>query len=108
VGTGTRFGHGGLAAAEAANAALALGGVPVIAARVSAADERPRHRGVSHHTEAVLELVHGEPIVGEDGEGWREACAGLPLSHMGRGSDDDPDFFAAAFAAGVAARELVR
>ena len=33
---GSRFGHGGLAAAEAANAALALGGVPVIAARVSA------------------------------------------------------------------------
>ena len=108
VGTGTRFGHGGLAAAEAANAALALGGVPVIAVRVSAADARPRHRGVSHHTEAVLALVHGEPVVGEDGEGWREACAGLPLSHMGRGPDDDPDFFAAAFAAGVAARELVR
>jgi hypothetical protein len=108
VGTGTRFGHGGLAAAEAANAALALGGVPVIAARVSAADERPRHRGVSHHTEAVLALVHGEPVVGEDGESWREACASLPLAHMGRGPDDDPDFFAAAFAAGIAARELVR
>src|SRR3954471_1661943 len=45
VGTGTRFGHGGLAAAEAANAALALGGVPVIAARISGADQRRRHRG---------------------------------------------------------------
>ena len=44
----------------------------------------------------------------QDGEGWREACEGLPLSHMGRGPDDDPDFFAAAYAAGVAARELVR
>jgi hypothetical protein len=108
VGTGTRFGHGGLAAAEAANVAFALGGVPVIAARVSAADERPRHRGVSHHTEAVLALVRGEPVVAWEGEGWLEACAGLPLSHMGRGPDEDPDFFAAAFAAGVAARELVR
>ncbi len=107
VGTGTRFGHGGLAAAEAANVALALGGVPVIAVRVSAADERPRHRGVSHHTEAVLSLVHGEAVVPQDGEGWREACEGLPLSHMGRGPDDDPEFFAAAYAAGVAARELV-
>ena len=33
-------------------------------------------------------------------EGWREACDGLPLSHMGRGPDEDPAFFAAAFAAG--------
>jgi hypothetical protein len=31
---------------------------------------------------------------------WREACDGLPLAHMGRGPDDDPWFFAAAFAAG--------
>jgi Protein of unknown function (DUF3866) len=108
VGTGTRFGHGGLAAAEAANAALSLGGVPVVAARISGADERARHRGVSHHTEAVLALVRGEPVVADmAAEGWREACAGLPLSHMGRGPDDDPDFFAAAYAAGLAARELV-
>jgi hypothetical protein len=107
VGTGTRFGHGGLAAAEAANAALALGGVPVVAARVSGADERARHRGVSHHTDAVLALVRGEPVLADSpGEGWREACEGLPLSHMGRGPDDDPEFFAAAFAAGLAARGL--
>ena len=107
VGTGTRFGHGGLAAAEAANVALALGGVPVIAVRASAVDERPRHRGVSHHTDTVLSLVRGEAVVPQDGEGWREACEGLPLSHMGRGPDDDPEFFAAAYAAGAAARELV-
>jgi hypothetical protein len=107
VGTGTRFGHGGLASAEAANAALALGGVPVIAVRASAADERLRHRGVSHHTEAVLSLVRGEAVVRQGGEGWREACDGLSLSHMGRGPDDDPEFFAAAYAAGTAARELV-
>jgi hypothetical protein len=107
VGTGTRFGHGGLVAAEAANAALALGGVPVIAVRASGVDERPRHRGISHHTEAVLSLVRGEGVVPQDGDGWREACEGLPLSHMGRGPDDDPEFFAAAYAAGAAARELV-
>jgi hypothetical protein len=50
--------------------------------------------------------VRGEPVVAENGEGWREACEGLPLFHMGRGPDDDPEFFAAAYAAGVAAREL--
>ena len=40
--------------------------------------------------------------------GWEEACAGLPLSHMGRGAEDDPAFFRAAFAAGVVARGHTR
>jgi hypothetical protein len=106
VGTGTRFGHGGVAAAEAANAASALGGRPVIAVRTSQADARERHQGVSHHTEAVLELCLGEVTLAteEEAAGWEAACEGLPLSHMGRGPDEDPRFFAAAHAAGVAAR----
>jgi hypothetical protein len=108
VGTGTRFGHGGLAAAEAANAAEALGGAPVIAVRVSDADERERHRGVSHHSEGVMSLALGVPHIGDTtANGWREACAGLPLSHMGRGPDEDPAFFAAAFSAGQLAKNLV-
>jgi hypothetical protein len=109
VGTGSRLGHGGLASAAAANAALGLGGRPVVATRVSEADSRDRHRGVSHHTRAVLDLCLGEVVVADeaDGDGWREACAGLPLSHMGRGPDEDPAFFAAAYAAGVAARRLL-
>jgi hypothetical protein len=54
----------------------------------------------------VLDLCLGEVEVSrpEDGDGWREACAGLPLSHMGRGPDEDPSHFAAAFAAGKLAR----
>ena len=107
VGTGTRLGHGGLAAAEAASVAAALGGVPVLAARVSGADERDRHRGVSHHTRSILELAP-QARVGEDGAGWRDACEGLPLDHMGRGPDDDPSFFEAAYAAGKLARSLAR
>jgi len=109
VGTRSRLGHGGLAAAEAANAASALGGRPVVAARVSEADERERHRGLSHHTEAVLALCLGEVTVADesDAEGWREACDGLPLSHMGRGPDKDPAFFAAAYAAGRVARNML-
>ena len=123
VGTGSRLGHGGLAAADAANTAAALGGSPVLAVRVSSGDERQRHRGVSHHTRAVVELCLGDVAVAwpagleapdwlpawreiEVGE-WREACAGLPLEHMGRGPDDDPWFFASAFAAGKLARTLV-
>jgi hypothetical protein len=108
VGTGSRLGHGALALADAANAATALGGRPVLAVRTSEADARERHRGVSHHTRAVLELALGAVVVADDadGEGWVEACAGLPLEHMGRGPTDDPAFFRTAYAAGVAARRL--
>ncbi len=109
VGTASRLGHGGLAAATAANAALGLGGRPVLAARVSSADLRERHRGLSHHTQAVLDLCLGGVLVAGDEHagGWREACESLPLEHMGRGPDEDPSFFAAAYAAGRLARELV-
>lgn len=123
VGTSSRYGHGGVAAAEAANAANALGGAPILAPRVSSADERDRHRGLSHHSLAALDLSLGEVRVAwpaglavpqgvdsveeVDVTGWEEACAGLPLSHMGRGLRDDPWFFAAAFAAGKVARGLV-
>jgi hypothetical protein len=124
VGTGSRFGNGALAAAEAVNAAGALGGAPVLAPRVSAADERERHRGLSHHTLAVFELVQGGarvawpagleappelgPVETVDASSWRTDCEGLRLSHMGRGPDEEPWFFAAAFAAGRLARSLVR
>ncbi len=120
VGTGTRFGHGALAAASALVTAAALGGRPVLAPRISSADERKRHRGLSHPTLAVLRLVRGEVAVAwpegldvpagrvevelVDASGWRDACNSLPLSHMGRGPDEEPWFFAAAYAAGRLAR----
>jgi hypothetical protein len=50
LGTGTRWGFSGVAAGEAINAAAVLGGRPVAALRVSQADPRPRHHGVSHHS----------------------------------------------------------
>jgi hypothetical protein len=122
VGTGTRLGHGGMAAATALDAALGLGGRPVLALRISERDPRDRQRGLSHHSSAVLSLRDGgyrvawpkgcplgpPPEADEvDVTDWEEACAGLPLSHMGRGPEEDPWFFAAAFAAGRLAAELV-
>ena len=108
VGTGSRLGHGALALADAANAATALGGRPVLAVRTSEADPRERHHGVSHHADAVLELALGDVHLPaeQDGAGWEEACAGLPLSHMGRGREEDPVFFRAAYAAGVVAPRM--
>ena len=120
VGTGSSFGHGGMAAASAAQAAHALGGDPIIALRASQADPRERHRGLSHHARDVLRLTGAtaaapwprgfeEPGAAEveevDVTGWQGACAELPLTHMGRGPGDDPLFFAAAFAAGRLARQ---
>jgi hypothetical protein len=128
VGTATSLGHGGMAAAVAATATAGLGGRPVLALRVSEADRRDRHQGVSHHARDVLALDGAagraawpsglrprdevEAAILEradvvDVSDWRDACEGLPLSHMGRGPDDDPWFFASAFAAGRLARELV-
>lgn len=50
VGTGTAWGFGGVAAGEAVNAVAVLGGRPVASLRVSGSDDRPRHRGLSHHS----------------------------------------------------------
>ncbi|WP_029287281.1 DUF3866 family protein [Cellulomonas sp. HZM] len=50
LGTGTRWGFSGVAAGEAVNATSVLGGRPVASLRVSGADERSRHVGVSHHS----------------------------------------------------------
>jgi hypothetical protein len=119
VGTASELGHGGLAVAEAANAAVALGGRPIVAPRVSLGDPRERHQGLSHHTQAALRLCLGEVVVAwplglpppegvevvvVDVEGWEASCRDLPLDHMGRGPREDPWFFMAAFAAGRLAR----
>ena len=50
VGTGTTWGYTGVAAGEALNAASTLRGRGVGALRVSDADPRERHRGISHHS----------------------------------------------------------
>lgn len=50
LGTGTRWGFSGVAVGDAVNAARTLGGHPVASLRVSGADPRDRHRGISHHS----------------------------------------------------------
>ncbi|MEU1603056.1 DUF3866 family protein [Micromonospora matsumotoense] len=50
LGTGTRWGFSGVAVGEAVNAVAVLGGRPVGSLRISDADARPRHQGVSHHS----------------------------------------------------------
>jgi hypothetical protein len=61
VGSSSPLGHGGMHALDSAHTALALGAPTLVVARMSSADPRPRHRGISHHTLTVLDLLL-EPV----------------------------------------------
>jgi len=73
LGSSSRYGHGGMAALESAHAALALGLPTLLCPRLSSTDERPRHRGLSHHTASVLESLLAPvrvPVPEAELEGW--------------------------------------
>ncbi len=57
VGTASRYGFTGVEQGEIVNAVNVLGGRPVAVPRISFADPRSRHRGVSHHTLTALGRV---------------------------------------------------
>jgi hypothetical protein len=61
VGSGSPLGHGGMAALDSAHLALALGCPTLLVVRISSGEERARHRGISHHTLTVLDLLL-EPV----------------------------------------------
>jgi Protein of unknown function (DUF3866) len=61
VGSDSSLGHGGMVGLDSAHVALALGCQTLIVARMSSSDERVRHRGISHHTLTVLDLLL-EPV----------------------------------------------
>jgi len=124
IGSGSALGHGGLEALDSAHAALALGCETLLVARMSSADERERHRGLSHHTATVLALLlapvavalpaevaaalpdrHERRAARADVAGYRDS--GLPTRTMGRGLEQDELFFAAALAAGTALGEAL-
>ena len=61
VGSSSPLGHGGMVALDSAHVALALGCRTLLVARMSSGDQRARHRGISHHTLTVLDLLL-EPV----------------------------------------------
>ncbi|HEY2478936.1 MAG TPA: DUF3866 family protein [Solirubrobacterales bacterium] len=131
IGSDTEFGHGGMAALDSAHASLSLHFPTIISPRLSSGDPRERHRGLSHHTATVLDLLlapvtvaipegapeiesqanaasggrHRLEPVAVDLEGY--AASGLPSSTMGRRLQEDPLFFEAPLAAGTLAAALV-
>jgi Protein of unknown function (DUF3866) len=57
LGTDTTWGVSALGSGNVLNAVAALGGRPIPSLRISFADARPRHRGVSHHSLTILRDV---------------------------------------------------
>jgi Protein of unknown function (DUF3866) len=137
LGTGTKWGYSGVAAGEAVNAAAVLGGRPVASLRISFADPRERHQGVSHHSLTaygqvalaaadvvipalpepraarvaadVAPLGPRHRLVTVPVDGLEEALRATPvaLSTMGRSLDEDLEYFLAAAAAGAHAASLL-
>jgi hypothetical protein len=125
IGSDTEYGHGGIEALNSAHAALSLKLPTILSPRLSSGDPRERHRGLSHHTATVLELLLA-PVTVPIPEGAADlaseisaasiglhraepipvdldayAASGLPTRTMGRDLTDDPLFFEAALAAGA-------
>jgi len=62
VGTNTRLGFTGMEVGPILDAVVALGGEAIAALRVSFADPRPRHVGLSHHSATALRVASRERI----------------------------------------------
>jgi hypothetical protein len=80
LGTGTRWGFSGVQAGEVLNATATLKGRPVATLRISGADARLRHRGVSHHSLTAygrVALVAADVVVPELQDLGRDSSAGL-------------------------------
>ena len=140
VGTGTRWGFTGIEQGQILNAVHSLGGIPVVVPRISFADPRPRHRGISHHSLTVLErvclvqavvplpdlpgdkmdyilnqlqahnLMDKHNICLQDNSEILDILrnSGLKHSTMGRGIEQEQEFFLALGAAAQAAEKLAR
>lgn len=63
TGTGTSWGFSGIDQGLVLNAAGTLNGKPIATLRISFADARPRHRGISHHSLTVLSRVARVPCL---------------------------------------------
>ena len=92
LGSASRLGHGGVAALDAAHAALALGLATLVCPRLSSSDVRARHRGLSHHTAVVLELLLAPvrvPVPEAELEGWPLLSEQAPEGGSARAALDE-------------------
>lgn len=139
VGTGSQYGFTGIEQGEIVNSVNILGGRPIAVPRLSFADTRERHQGISHHTltslgkialtPALLPLPKLEKIKMEllqrqlseadifqkhqviEIEDTSQALQlleqlGIRVTTMGRGPEEEKEFFQAGAVAGLLAANL--
>lgn len=63
AGAASKYGFSGIQQGEAMNAASILCGTAIAIARMSFADPRERHRGMSHHTRTILSKIALRPVI---------------------------------------------
>jgi Protein of unknown function (DUF3866) len=123
VGTASALGTTAVEVAGIVDAAARMGARVALCCRASSADARDRHHGVSHHVRTILDLAATRPVLPLPAELASEvagaviadppdaasvlAAAGVRVTTMGRGPDEDPAFFAAAAAAGRWAADAI-
>lgn len=142
AGTGTKYGFSGIEQANIIDSVQKLGGTPIVIPRVSFADKRERHYGISHHSLTVLgelsnsgcvvpitddyssekmekisdqiseydlDIKHDILMVNGCEMNLKEALENydLKVSTMGRGINEDPDFFYTAVASSIFVSEIV-
>lgn len=140
VGTGTKWGFTGIEQGEILNAAEALYGIPIAVPRISFADKRQRHQGISHHTLTVLsrvcraEAIVPLPVLEEKKNAFIRkqlqeeklldnyfccmeedhtiiksmAECQHKITTMGRGTEEDPDFFLTLGSAAQAVIKIIK
>ena len=91
LGTDSEWGYSGVAAGETVNAVAVLGGRAIASLRVSQADPRERHRGISHHSLTAYGRVAMAPadlpvplLGGDFGERVLRQARGLARDSEGR------------------------
>ena len=57
AGTGTKYGFTGIEQGPILDAVKKLGGMPIAIPRISFADKRERHQGISHHSITILDKI---------------------------------------------------
>jgi hypothetical protein len=137
AGTGTKYGWSGIEQGSQLLLARTMGGEAIAVLRMSDADQRERHNGISHHSITVLENLRHFTITvalpndlpGKHYSEWAEVsdilddhrkavadsepgltllnARGLRVTTMGRGIEQDRKFFAFATAAGAVAAEQI-
>jgi len=107
VGTGSWLGYSGLEVAAVVDTTVKLGGRAIVAVRYSGVDGRSRHRGRSHHTTTALAMASQPALAPVPEEGWDPPPIGFDVTTMGRGPEEDPEFFRYAAAAGRVAAQLL-